>query len=79
MIVVLKCIGCLNRVIVSENCSGYCDKCKIQLQYDRRLTDELCGEENRKEQQKLERLANKKIKPKKKYKIKHKKHKKKKQ
>ena len=85
MMIVLRCIGCNNRAIVSEGCSGYCDKCHIQLQYDPRLTDELCGEENKKEQQKLERLANKPIKKikhkkqSKKHKINHKKSKKKKQ
>lgn len=78
MLVVLKCLGCKNWAIVSKGCSGYCDKCKIQLQYDQRLTDELCGKENKKEQQKLERLINKKIRLKKKSKIKHKKYKKKK-
>jgi RecJ-like exonuclease len=68
MIIVLRCVGCNNRAIVSENCSGYCDKCHIQLQYDRILTEELCGKENEKERRRLEKLVNKKIKPKKKHK-----------
>jgi len=76
--IVLRCIGCQNQVIVTNGCSGYCDKCKIQLQYDCRLTKELCGKDNEKEKKMLEKLAkkeklNKKKKVKSKIKSKHKK------
>lgn len=81
MLVVLKCLGCKNWAIVSKECSGYCDKCKIQLQIDPMLTKELCSEDNEKERRRLEKLVNNKTKSKKKgkkSKIKHKKTKKKK-
>ena len=79
--IVLKCYCCKNQAIVSEGCAGYCNKCHLQLQYDPRLTNDLCGKENDKERTRSERIANKPIKKLKikKSKIKHKKHKKKKQ
>jgi hypothetical protein len=60
MMIVLKCLGCLNQVIVTEGCAGYCNKCHIQLQYDPWLTRELCGKENEKERLRLEKEAAKK-------------------
>ena len=37
----LKCLGCKNYVIVSDNTVGYCEKCKTPLQEDIYLKKEL--------------------------------------
>lgn len=69
----LKCIGCKSYVVVSDGTTGYCGKCSIELQPDRRLAEEL------KLTKDIPIKAYKQKKTKKQSKTKHKKSKKKKQ
>jgi hypothetical protein len=74
---VLRCLSCKQQAIVSDGCEGYCSKCHMQLIYDPRLTQDLCGKDNEKEKRQLEkqsiRSAKKKVKVYKKIKLRKKK------
>ena len=72
----LKCLGCKAVVVVFDESVGYCAKCGIALQEDKRLDKEL----GLKKDEPIKATKTKKIKKsKKKSKVKHKKTKKKKQ